>query len=73
MAIIPLPGFYHESTGRVSIYFVSSTPNMDPSQYAIFLIKCEKKEIPTFLMVTFAVHHQRATNANKSQNEIIRF
>jgi hypothetical protein len=46
---------------------------MDPSQYAIFLIKYEKKEIPAFLKVTFAVHHQRATNAKKSQNEIIRF
>jgi hypothetical protein len=52
---------------------VSPTPNMDPSQYAIFLIKYEKKEIPAFLKVTFAVHHQRATNAKKSQNEIIRF
>jgi hypothetical protein len=46
---------------------------MDPSQYTIFLIKYEKKEIPGFLMVTFAVHHQRATNAKKSQNETIRF
>jgi hypothetical protein len=46
---------------------------MDPSQYTIFLIKHEKKEIPGFLKVTFAVHHQRATNAKKSQNETIRF
>jgi hypothetical protein len=52
---------------------MSPTPKMDPSQYAIFLIKYENKEIPGFLKVTFAVHHQRATNAKKSQNEIIRF
>jgi hypothetical protein len=52
---------------------VSSTPNMDLSKYAIFLIKCENKEIPGFLKVTFAVHHQRATNTKKSQNETIRF
>ena len=55
------------------IYFMSTTSNMDPSQYTIFLIKYEKKEIPGFLKVTFAVHHQRATNAKKSQNETIRF
>jgi hypothetical protein len=55
------------------IYFMSPTPKMDPSQYTIFLIKYENKEILGFLKVTFAVHHQRATNAKKSQNEIIRF
>jgi uncharacterized membrane protein affecting hemolysin expression len=52
---------------------MSTTSNMDPSQNTIFLIKYENKEIPGFLKVTFAVHHQRATNAKKSQNETIRF
>jgi hypothetical protein len=55
------------------IYFMSPTPKMDPSQYTIFLIKYENKEILGFLKVTFAVQHQRATNTKQSQNETIRF